>query len=245
MCNSNKLKALVIGVGAELGLGGELCKRFAREGHQVFVAGRTREKIDQVTDVINSSGGSATSVVCDATDEHQVIAMFDQIDGQGDGEFDLVVYNVGNSTPGKIRDMEAAYFKKAWELLCFGGFLVGREFARKLPASGGTLIYTGASASLRGKAGFGAFNSGKSALRTFAQALAKEYGPEGLHVAHVIIDGGIAGQKQFDRLGPPNDEHLQKLISLEGLADAYWQLYCQQPKAWTFELDLRTSQEAW
>ena len=184
-------------------------------------------------------------MVCDATDEHQVIAMFDQIDGQGDGELDLVVYNVGNNTPGKIRDMEAEYFKKAWELLWFGGFLVGREFARKLPASGATLIYTGASASLRGKAGFGAFNSGKSALRTFAQALAKEYGPEGLHVAHVVIDGGIAGQKQFERLGPPNDEHLQKLISLEGLADTYWQLYCQQPQAWTFELDLRTSLEAW
>ncbi len=245
MSDSNKRKALVIGVGAELGLGGELCKRFASEGHQVFVAGRTQEKIDQVTEVINSGGGSASSIVCDATSEDQVIAMFDQVADHGDGDLDLVVYNVGNSTPGKIRDMDAGYFKKAWELLCFGGFLVGREYTRRLPSSEATLIYTGASASLRGKAGFSAFNSGKSALRTFAQALAKEYGPEGLHVAHVIIDGGIAGQKQFDRLGPENDEHLQKLISLEGLADAYWQLYCQQPQAWTFELDLRTSVEAW
>ncbi len=238
-------KALVIGVGAELGLGGELCKHFARQGHQVYVAGRTQASIDKVAAVINQAGGSAFSIVCDATDENQVISMFDQVACQGEGELDLVVYNVGNSTPGKIREMEATYFKKAWELLCFGGFLVGREFTRRLPASGATLIYTGASASLRGKAGFAAFNSGKSALRTFAQALAKEYGPEGLHVAHVVIDGGIAGQKQFDRLGPPNDEHLQRLISLEGLADAYWQLYRQQPQAWTFELDLRTSTESW
>ena len=238
-------KALVIGVGAEQGLGGALCKRFAQQGHQVFVAGRTQAKIDKVTSTINNAGDCAYSVVCDATDEVSVINMFDQVESEGEGELDLVVYNVGNSTPGKICEMDAAYFIKAWELLCLGGFLVGKEVAKRMLPAGGTLIYTGASASLRGKAGFAAFNSGKAALRTFAQALAKECGSEGLHVGHVIIDGGIAGQKQFDRLGEPNEQHFEKLISLEGLTDAYWQLYCQQPQAWTFELDLRTSLEDW
>lgn len=146
--------------------------------------------------------------------------------------------------------MDAGYFKKAWETLCFGGFLVSREASRMMLPAGGTLIFTGASASLRGKAGFAAFNSGKAALRTMAQALAKEYAVEGLHVAHIIIDGGIAGEKQLSRLSSKdaqaaNSEHLDKLISLEGLADAYWYLYCQKQQAWTFELDLRTSLENW
>ena len=163
---------------------------------------------------------------------------------------DLVVYNVGNSTPGKIRDMDADYFKQSWETLCFGGFLVAREVTRRMLPAGGTLIFTGASASLRGKAGFAAFNSGKSALRTMAQALAKEYAGEGLHVAHVIIDGGIAGEKQFSRFSidpgeSANSEQLKNFISLEGLADAYWYLHTQKQQAWTFELDLRTSLENW
>ena len=239
-------KALVIGVGAELGLGGALCKKFATQGHQVFVAGRTASKIEQVASSINSNAGVAYPVECDATSQNSVIKAFDMVQQQGEGELDLVVYNVGNSTPGLIRDMEASYFRKAWELLCFGGFLVGQEVTKRMLPTGGTLIYTGASASLRGKAGFAAFNSGKAALRTFAQAMAKEYGPQGLHVAHVIIDGGIAGEKQLSRLSKlPDKQQLEKFISLEGLADAYWNLYTQKHSAWTFELDLRTSQELW
>ena len=198
-----KPKALVIGVGAELGLGGALCKKFADQGHHVFVAGRTQSKLDQVTASISQSGGSAQSVVCDATDERSVIEMFDYLEQNGQGNLDLVVYNVGNSTPGKIRDMEVEYFTKAWKLLCLGGFLVSREVTKRMLPAGGTIIFTGASASLRGKSGFSAFNSGKAALRTFAQALAKEYGPDGLHVGHVIIDGGIAGEKQLRRLDTP------------------------------------------
>ena len=245
-----KLKALVIGVGAELGLGAALCKRFADQGHQVFVAGRTQSKLDDIVESIHASAGSACALRCDATDEASVIELFAQVERQGTGKLDLVVFNVGNSTPGKIREMDAGYFKKAWETLCFGGFLVAREATRRMLPAGGTLIFTGASASLRGKAGFGAFNSGKAALRTMAQALAKEYAGEGLHVAHVIIDGGIAGEKQFSRFtqgdgDSANSDQLDKLISLEGLADAYWYLHTQKKQAWTFELDLRTSLENW
>ena len=173
MKNDEKPKALVIGVGAQLGLGGALCKRFADQGHQVFVAGRTQSKLDSVVTTINASGGVADALRCDAINEASVIELFAEVEKRGEGKLDLVVYNVGNSTPGRIREMDAGYFKKAWETLCFGGFLVSREASRMMLPAGGTLIFTGASASLRGKAGFAAFNSGKAALRTMAQALAK------------------------------------------------------------------------
>ena len=245
MSQSNK-KALVIGVGAEQGLGGALGKRFAAEGHHVFISGRTQAKLEANVESIHSAGGMATPVTCDATDEQSVISLFDTIESNGSGTLDLVVYNVGNSTPGAIREMEAEFFLQSWKLLCFGGFLVGREVTRRMLPHGGTLIFTGASASLRGKSGYGAFNSGKSALRILAQAMAKEYGLEGLHVGHVIIDGGIAGQKQLDRFnGEPDAATLEKFISLESLTDAYWTLYQQKPTGWTFELDMRTAIENW
>jgi len=237
-------RALVLGVGPEHGLGGALCKRFAAEDYHVFVSGRTPEKLEAVVDVIQSGGGSATPVVCDATSEESVRALFDAAQSNDGGQFDLAVYNVGNNMPGKISEMEAAYFEQAWRICCFGGFLFGREAARRMLPGSGTLIFTGASASLRGKAGFGAFNSAKSALRTFAQALAKEYGPEGLHVGHVVIDGGIAGEKILTRV-PNLAGKEEKLISLDGLADAYWSLHRQPRQAWTFELDVRTSMESW
>ena len=148
--------------------------------------------------------------------------------------------------PGPVRDMDSAYFTDAWKTICFSGFLVAREVTRRLVPGNATLIFTGASASLRGRAGFGAFNSAKAALRTFAQALAKEYGEEGLHVAHVVIDGGIAGQKWLDRNeGNLSEAQRKRLISLEGLADIYWNLHLQKPEAWSFEIDVRTSLESW
>lgn len=245
MSNENS-KALIIGAGAERGLGSALAIKFAHNGHQVFVVGRTQEKLDQLVDKIKGTGGNAVAIVCDTTDERAVAALFDQVESNGNGRLDLVIYNAGNSMAGNIRDMDSDYFRQSWEVLCFGGFLVGREVTRRLLPGNTTLIYTGASASLRGKSGFGAFNSGKAALRTLAQAMAKEYGVEGLHVAHIIIDGGILGQRQFDRLGgEPDEANRNRFVSLESLADAYWYLYQQEPVGWTFELDLRTSLESW
>ncbi len=246
MTTINKPKAIVLGVGPGRGLGGALCKRFAHEGLHVFVAGRSLDKLEYLAHEINQSGGSATAVVCDATRENDISELFEVAQSVGNGSVDLAVYNVGNSTPGVIREMDARYFEKSWRLLCFGSFLFGRECTRKMLPAGGTLIFTGASASLRGKAGFGAFNSGKAAQRTLAQAMAKEYGGEGLHVGHVIIDGGIAGDKwfsQFDR--EPDEQELKRVISLEALTDAYWYLHQQSPSGWSFEIDLRTSIEDW
>ena len=253
--------AVVVGAGPDRGLGAQLCRAFAGLGLKVFVAGRTRETLDAVVANIEADGGAAEAVVTDATDERQVAALFD---AAGSG-LTLVVYNVGNNTPGRIIDMEADYFEQAWRGGCFGGFLVGREAVRRFlagerasspdsaagtpaasTATRGTLLFTGASASLRGRANFGAFNSSKGALRNLAQAMAKEYGREGVHVGHVVIDGGIAGEKLIKRY-PDYVKSLGEggLISLEGIVDGYVHLYQQPPTAWTFELDLRTSVENW
>jgi len=163
--------AIVIGAGPDRGLGAQLCRRFAGEGLHVLVAGRTREKLDAVVASIQGEGGSAEAVVSDATSESDTRALFDRA-GEG---LTLAIYNAGNNTPGRIEDMEADYFEQSWRVCCFGGFLFGREAVRRMkPQGGGTLLFTGASASLRGRAHFGAFNSSKGALRTLAQAMAKE-----------------------------------------------------------------------
>ena len=238
-------KALVIGVGPERGLGATISARFAREGFHVFVAGRTAQSLEQVVQQIQSRGGAATAIVADTTQEADVQGLFDRV-CHGDGSLDVAVYNAGNNTPGSVTEMEASYFEHAWRVCCFGGFLFGREAARRMLPRGGTLLFTGASASLRGRAGFAAFNSAKAGLRNLAQAMAKELGAKGLHVGHVVVDGGIDGDKL--RKGRP--EMVQRfgedrLIDLEGLADAYWYLHQQPPRAWTFELDLRSKVEPW
>lgn len=238
-------KALVIGVGPENGLGASISFRFAREGFHVFVSGRTAQSLEQVVQHIQSAGGTATAVVADTTQEADVQALFDLVCG-AEGSLDVAVYNAGNNTPGSVTEMDVSYFEHAWRVCCFGGFLFGREAARRMLPRGGTLLFTGASASLRGRAGFAAFNSAKAALRNLAQAMAKELGPKGLHVGHVVVDGGIDGDKL--RKGRP--EMVQKfgedrLIDLGGLADAYWFLHQQPPRAWTFELDLRSKVEPW
>jgi NAD(P)-dependent dehydrogenase (short-subunit alcohol dehydrogenase family) len=240
-------KAIVIGVGPEAGLGARLAERFASLGLHVFVAGRTQAHLDHVVRSITTNDGRATAVVTDATDEGAVRALFDLADAGSPGNIDLAIYNAGNNTPGRIVDMEADYFERSWRVGCFGGFLFGREAVRRmLPRRRGTLLFTGASASLRGRANFGAFNAAKGALRNLAQAMAKEYGPEYIHVGHVVVDGPIGGEKIIHgfpeyatRLGE------EGLISLEGIVDAFQYLYKQPRNGWSFEVDVRTSQEKW
>ena len=143
--------------------------------------------------------------------------------------------------------MDADYFRESWEVLCYGGFVFGREALKVLlKKKTGTIIYTGASASLRGKTNFGAFNSGKAALRILAQAMSKEYGPQGIHIGHVIVDGAIGGEKIWKN-HPDYAKKLgeEGLINLDGIVESYYYLYNQPKEAWTFELDLRTSIEQW
>jgi NAD(P)-dependent dehydrogenase (short-subunit alcohol dehydrogenase family) len=233
--------AVVIGVGPDRGLGAQLCKRFAADGLKVIVAGRTKSVIEAVAVNITSSGGEAIPVVADATKEADIVALFDR----AGAELDLAIYNAGNNTPGRIAEMEGDYFERSWRVACFGGFLFGREAVRRMvPKRAGTILFTGASASLRGRAGFGAFNSAKAGLRALAQAMAKEYAPDGIHVGHVVVDGAIAGEKIFQRF-PDAAGREDSLVSIEGIVDAFAFLYRQPPRAWSFEVDVRTNKEKW
>jgi NAD(P)-dependent dehydrogenase (short-subunit alcohol dehydrogenase family) len=233
--------AVVIGVGPDRGVGAQLCRRFAAEGLHVVLAGRTQAALEAVAKQIVSAGGRATPVVADATKEADITALFDR----AGPDLELAIYNAGNNTPGRIVEMEADYFERSWRVVCFGGFLFGREAIRRmLPRKSGSLLFTGASASLRGRAGYGAFNSAKAGLRTLAQAMAKEYAAEGIHVGHVVVDGAIAGDKIFQRF-PDLAAMEERLVSIDGIVDAFAFLHRQPPRAWSFEVDVRTSQEKW
>jgi len=233
--------AIVIGVGPDQGLGAQLCKRFAAEGLHVLVAGRTKAALDAVVADISAAGGRATAVVADATSEADTIALFDK----AGADLELAIYNAGNNTAGKIIDMTAEYFEQSWRVVCFGGFLFGREAVRRMvPKGTGTLLFTGASASLRGRSGYGAFNSSKAGLRTLAQAMAKEYAADGIHVGHVVVDGAVGGEKIMKRF-PEAASREERLISIGGIVDGFVFLHKQPPRAWSFELDVRTMHEKW
>ncbi len=242
---SETTKAIVVGVGPEAGLGAALGERLAREGLHVFAAGRTAEKVEGLVRTVRNAGGRATAVPMDTTSEQDVVALFDRAETEGEGVLDLVIYNAGNAALGQLHDMEASFFEGVWRVGCFGGFLVGREAVRRmLPRGRGTVLFTGATASLRGKPTTTAFAAAKAALRSLAQSMARAYGPQGIHVAHVVVDGGIAGDKIIKGL-PQFAQAMGEdgLVSLTGLADAYWFLYKQPRAAWTHELDLRTFKE--
>lgn len=236
-------KAIIIGVGPLEGLGARLARRFAELDLHVILAGRTGAQLEAVVRAIRESGGKASSVVADATSEEDVVQLFDV----AGNDLTLAVYNAGNNTPGRVVEMEAGYFEKAWRAGCYGGFLFGREAVRRLlPSGGGTLLFTGASASLRGRANFGAFNAAKAGLRALAQAMAKEYARDGVHVGHVVIDGAIDGEK-IRKAAPEYAERLgsEGMIDLDGIADAFVFLYRQPRRAWSFEIDVRSSREQW
>jgi len=232
--------AIVIGVGAGAGLGAALCRRFAREGLHVFPSGRTLAKLEAVASDIEAAGGRATPVVADATIAADVAALFDAAAGQG-GAPALAVYNAGNNRFRPLLEMDDDFFEDLWRLCCFGGFLFGREAARRmLPNGGGTLLFTGATASIRARPPFTAFASAKAALRAVAHGMAREFGPQGLHVGHVIIDGMIDGDQlnqRFPQLKQQKGE--DGMLAVDAIADAYWALHAQHRSAWSLELDLR------
>ena len=239
--------AVIVGVGAERGLGAALSRRFAAEGYHVFVAGRTPEKIAAVAKTIEKTGGSAEAVAVDTTREDDVVRLFDRAMSPGDGRdpADVVIFNAGNNQRIDFRELSAAQFEQFWRVGCFGGFLVGREAARRLvPFGRGTVIFTGASGSLRGKPGFAHFAAAKAGLRMIAQSMAREYGPLGIHVAHVVIDGGIHGDRLLSRRPTLIDERGEDgLLGIDAIADTYWNIHRQRRSAWTQEVDLRPFRE--
>jgi NAD(P)-dependent dehydrogenase (short-subunit alcohol dehydrogenase family) len=215
--------ALVVGVGP--GLGAALARRFAKTGLSVAMAAREASRLTALADEIS---GRAYS--CDATKEDQVEALFKRVVADI-GAPDLVVYNAGAYLPKSVLETEPAEFERCWRIGCLGGFLVGRAAAQAMLAKGaGTILFTGATASLRGSAGFVNLAVGKFGLRAVAQSMARELGPRGIHVAHIVIDGQI-GSGEDGMLKP------------EAIAETYWQLHQQPPSAWTQEIDLRPATE--
>lgn len=242
-----KPTAVVVGVGAEEGVGAAVCRRFASEGHHVLVAGRTAAKIERVAATIAQAGGSAEAIRMDTTAEADVIALFDRAMAPGGGHApaDAVIFNAGNNAHLDFRALTAQQFEDFWRVGCFAGFLVGREAARRLvPLGRGTVIFTGASGSLRGKPGFAHFAAAKAGLRMIAQSMAREYGPQGIHVAHAVIDGGINGARLKSRMPDLLEKRGEDgLLSVEAIALTYWQIHRQPRSAWTQEIDLRPFKE--
>jgi NAD(P)-dependent dehydrogenase (short-subunit alcohol dehydrogenase family) len=240
-------KAVVVGVGSEDGLGAALSRCYAANDRHVLVAGRTLAKVEKVAAAIRRDGGSATAHAVDATREEDVIHLFDtaMTDDKDGGPADLVTYNVGLNQKIDFRKMDASAFEDFWRLNTLGGFLVGREAARRLmPLGRGSIFFTGASGSLRGMPGFAHFAASKAGLRMISQSMAREFGPQGIHVAHVIVDGAIDGER-VRSLFPGAFEQLGENGMLEtmAIAETYWQLHLQHPSAWTQELDVRPFKE--
>ena len=245
---AKKPKALILGVGAERGIGGAASRRFAREGYHVLVAGRTADKINKVVDTIRKEGDSATAVVVDGTKEDEVIKLFDRaMADDADGTpADLFVFNMGNNAAVDFREMTVQHFEDSWRVGCFAGFLFGREATRRLaPLGRGTVLFTGASGSLRGRPKFAAFNATKGGLRLLVQSMAREFGPQGIHVAHVIIDGGIEGDRLLTRM-PDRVEKAgpDGLLKVDAIVENYWHIHRQPRSAWTQEIDLRPYKES-
>jgi NAD(P)-dependent dehydrogenase (short-subunit alcohol dehydrogenase family) len=235
--------AIVIGVGAETGLGAALARRFAREGLRVTIAGRTPERLERVAAEIRAAGGAVAAKAADATRSDEVAALFDE--AEPDGGLELVAYNVGANLPAPALETTPELFERLWRQNAFGGFVVGVEAVRRLAArGGGTLLFTGATASLRARPPFLAFAAAKAALRATAQGLAREFGPEGVHVAHVVVDGVIAGEYAATNFAEyARSKGADGVLAVDDVADVYWALHRQKRSAWTHEMDLRPFKE--
>jgi len=239
--------ALVVGAGDFIGAA--IAKRFAAGGFTAAVGRRNAEKLAALVGEIESSGGRARAFALDARDEANVQTVFETIEREL-GPLEVVVFNVGANVSFPITDTTSRVFRKVWEMACLGGFLTGREAARRmLPRRHGSIFFTGATASLRGGKGYGAFASAKFGLRALAQSMARELGPENIHVAHLVIDAGVDTAWVRERIQAsgrdPSALAPDTLMNPASVGEAYWMLHQQPRDAWTFELDLRPHREAW
>ena len=236
---------LVLGVGPEEGLGVALCKAFAAEGYSVFGCGRSEENMDALNK-IKTDKGKITGLVGDVTKEKDVEKIFDAVD-KNSKTLSSVIYNAGNNNAKPFLEMDLPFFQDLWEVCAKGAFLVAQQaIPRLVNNKGGSLIFTGATASLRSKPPFTAFASAKSAERSLAQGLAKEFGSKGVHVANVIIDGIIDGDKvnlRFPEFAASKGEDGK--LNIAHIADNFLMLHNQKRSTWSFELDLRPWSESW
>ncbi|GAA6142297.1 SDR family oxidoreductase [Hydrogenophaga sp. 5NK40-0174] len=236
--------ALVIGAGDATG--GAIAKRFAKEGYTACVTRRSADKLEPLVQEIKASGGQAIGYASDARKEEDVAQLIDTIE-RDVGPIEVMVFNIGANVPCSILEETARKYFKIWEMACFSAFLNGREVAKRMVARGrGSILFTGATASLRGAANFAAFAGAKHALRALAQSMARELGPRNIHVAHVVIDGAI--DTDFIRTNFPERYALKEqdgILNPEHIADTYWYLHQQPRDAWTHELEMRPYMERW
>jgi NAD(P)-dependent dehydrogenase (short-subunit alcohol dehydrogenase family) len=240
--------ALLVGAGDAIGAA--VARRCAAGGLAVCIARRDATKSQAVVDGIAAKGGAARAFSIDARQESDVQTLFATVEREV-GPIELCLFNAGSNVNTPLTDTSATLFRKAWELACYGGFLTGREAARYMvPRGKGTILFTGATASLRGGPGFAAFASAKFGLRAVAQSMARELGPKNIHVAHLVIDGGVDSEairkRMRARIGDSVDSlPADSLIQTSSIAQAYWNLHLQPRDAWTHELDLRPALEKW
>ena len=237
---------VILGAGAPNGVGGALARRFGREGLHVVVSGRTQEKVDASAQAVVSAGGSAEGYQADVTSEKDQDALFEHVASLR-MPLAAVVFNAGSNMPIPFEAIKAEEFESFWRIGCFGAFLTAK---RAIPImaeqASGSLLFTGASASMRGRPNFSHFASSKAGLRNLAQALAREYGPQGVHVAHIVIDGVVNGDIVQGRF----KEYLESMgedgaLDPDAIAEAFWSVHAQSRTAWTHELDLRPFKETW
>jgi NAD(P)-dependent dehydrogenase (short-subunit alcohol dehydrogenase family) len=240
-----ELKAMLV-VGAGDATGGAIARRFAREGYIACVSRRTGDALAPLVERIRAEGGQAHGFASDARREDDVVALFARIEREL-APLEVVVFNIGANVRFGITDTTERVYRKVWEMAALAGFLVGREAARvMLPRGRGTIVFTGATASVRGGAGFCAFAGAKHALRALAQSMGRELGPKNIHVTHVIIDGAI--DTRFIAENFPARYALKAqdgILDPDAIAESYWQLHRQPRSAWTHELDLRPWLEPW
>ena len=236
--------ALVIGAGDSTG--SAIGRRFAAGGYTACLTRRDADKLEPVLSAIRAAGGTAHGFASDARKEDEVVTLVEHIEREI-GMIEVLVFNIGANVPCSILDETARKYFKIWEMACLGGFLNGREVAKRMVArERGTIIFTGATASLRGSANFAAFAGAKHALRALAQSMARELGPKGIHVGHVVVDGAI--DTEFIRSNFPERYAMKAqdgILNPDHIAENYWHLHRQPRDAWTFELDLRPWNERW
>lgn len=249
MPSGEQQKPVALAIGAGDGIGAAFAKRFARAGYRVVICRRDAEKSAALVEELAAEGHDLHAFSLDARDEEQVTSFFEKVEKEM-GEIELVLYNAGSNSPFPFLDTSSKMFRKIWELACFGGFLTMREAAaRMVPRGRGTILVTGASASMRGKAGFGAFASAKHGLRALAQSLAREVGPKGVHVAHIVIDAGVdmpaIHERRRKKFGDDHVDEEDILVKPDSIAETFMAIHTQPRDAWTHEIDLRPFGENW
>lgn len=246
MSTQSNDKKVVLVIGAGDATGGAIAKRFAREGYIACVTRRSADKLQPLVDAIRAEGGEAHGFASDARKEEDVATLVEQIETEI-GPIEAFVFNIGANVPCSILEETARKYFKIWEMACFSGFLTGQAVARRMVTrKRGTILFTGATAGLRGAANFAAFAGAKHGIRALAQSMARELGPLNIHVAHVVVDGAI--DTDFIKDNFPERYALKDqdgILNPDHIADSYWYLHSQPRDAWTFELDLRPWIERW